>query len=183
MKITIVAWGSELLQFSGAAREAGIDLSAWQVHELIDDSEKRKRCIESCRGSDVVLVHPSNDSVWDEILGGLAEGIPVISFGYTDAWWSASTVPLAVVSAVSAYFLYGGPENIRNLIHLAARYCHRLLILKEGLVLGWGTPSSLLSGEMVRAAYSIEASVKDEMGVPYVVPLRPSNNDDPVKIE
>ncbi|CVK34355.1 conserved protein of unknown function [Methanoculleus bourgensis] len=116
MKITIVAWGSELLQFSGAAREAGIDLSAWQVHELIDDSEKRKRCIESCRGSDVVLVHPSNDSVWDEILGGLAEGIPVISFGYTDAWWSASTVPLAVVSAVSAYFLYGGPENIRNLI-------------------------------------------------------------------
>jgi cobaltochelatase CobN len=116
MKITIVAWGSELLQFSGAAREAGIDLSAWQVHELIDDSEKRKRCIESCRGSDVVLVHPSNDSVWDEILGGLAEGIPVISFGYTDAWWSASTVPLAVVSTVSAYFLYGGPENIRNLI-------------------------------------------------------------------
>ena len=116
MKITIVAWGSELLQFSGAAREAGIDLSAWQVHELIDDSEMRKRCIESCRGSDVVLVHPSNDSVWDEILGGLAEGIPVISFGYTDAWWSASTVPLAVVSTVSAYFLYGGPENIRNLI-------------------------------------------------------------------
>jgi len=116
MKITIVAWGSELLQFSGAAREAGIDLSAWQVHELIDDSEKRKRCIESCRRSDVVLVHPSNDSVWDEILGGLAEGIPVISFGYTDAWWSASTVPLAVVSTVSAYFLYGGPENIRNLI-------------------------------------------------------------------
>jgi len=116
MKITIVAWGSELLQFSSAAREAGIDLSAWQVHELRDDPEKRRKCIESCRGSDVILVHPSNDPVWDDILGGLAEGIPVIAFGYTDAWWSASTVPLAVVSTVSAYFLYGGPENIRNLI-------------------------------------------------------------------
>lgn len=116
MKITIVAWGSELLQFSGAAREAGIALSAWQVHELRDDSEKRRRCIEACLGSDIVLVHPSNDPLWDDILGGLPEDLPVIAFGYTDAWWSASTVPLAVVSTVSAYFLYGGPENIRNLI-------------------------------------------------------------------
>jgi cobaltochelatase CobN len=116
MKVTIVAWGSELLQFSGAAREAGIALAAWQVHELKDDPEQRKRCIESCNGADVVLIHPSHDPVWDEILGGLREGVPVIPFGYTDASWSASTVPLAVVSAVSAYFLYGGPENIRNLI-------------------------------------------------------------------
>ncbi|WP_214083777.1 cobaltochelatase subunit CobN [Methanoculleus sp.] len=116
MKVTIVAWGSELLQFSGAAREAGIALAAWQVHELKDDPEKRRRCIESCNGADVVLIHPSHDPVWDEILGGLGEGVPVIPFGYTDASWSASTVPLAVVSTVSAYFLYGGPENIGNLI-------------------------------------------------------------------
>lgn len=61
-------------------------------------------------------------------------------------------------------------------LNLAARYCHQLLILKDGRVLGRGTPSSLLSGEMVRAAYGIEAVVKDEMGVPYVVPLRPSDN-------
>ena len=116
MRVTIVAWGSELLQFSSVAREMGIDLAAWQFHELTDDSEKRERCIESCNGSDVVLVHPSHDPVWDEILGGLAEGIPVIAFGYTDASWSASTVPLAVVSTVSTYFLYGGPLNIGNLI-------------------------------------------------------------------
>jgi hypothetical protein len=35
---------------------------------------------------------------------------------------------------------------------------------------------------MVRAAYGIEAVVKDEMGVPYVVPLRPSDNDNLVEI-
>jgi len=68
-------------------------------------------------------------------------------------------------------------------LNLAARYCHLLLILKDGRVLGRGTPPSLLTGRMVRAAYGIEASVKDEMGVPYVVPLRPSNNDDLVEIE
>ena len=116
MRMTIVAWGSELLQFSGAAREAGIDLSAWQLHELRDEPEKRRYCIEACRGSDVVLAHPSSDPVWNEILGGLAEGIPIIAFGYTDTWWSASTVPLSVVSTVNAYFLYGGAENIQNLV-------------------------------------------------------------------
>ena len=116
MKIAIVAWGSELLQFSSAAQEAGIDLSMWQVHELRDDPEQREECIESCNGADVVLIHLSHDPIWDEILSELREGIPVISFGYTDASWSASTVPLSIVSTVSAYFLYGGPENIRNLI-------------------------------------------------------------------
>lgn len=62
-------------------------------------------------------------------------------------------------------------------LNLAARYCHQLLILKDGRVLGRGTPSSLLTRGMVRAAYGIEAAVKDEMGVPYVVPLSPSNDE------
>ncbi len=62
-------------------------------------------------------------------------------------------------------------------LNLAARYCHRLLILKDGRVLGQGEPSSLLTPGMVRAAYGIEAAVKDEVGVPYVVPLRPSESD------
>lgn len=62
-------------------------------------------------------------------------------------------------------------------LNLAARYCHRLLILKDGRVLGRGTPSSLLTKGMVRAAYGIEATVKDEMGVPYVVPLCPSDDE------
>ncbi|MFA5613057.1 MAG: cobaltochelatase subunit CobN [Methanoculleus sp.] len=116
MKIAIVAWGSELPQFSNAARETGSDLSVWQLHELRDDPKKRRLCIEACQDSDVVLAHPSSDPVWDEILGGLEGRIPIITFGYTDTWWSASTVPLSVVSTVNAYFLYGGAENIQNLI-------------------------------------------------------------------
>ncbi|WOX55534.1 ABC transporter ATP-binding protein [Methanoculleus palmolei] len=65
-------------------------------------------------------------------------------------------------------------------LNLAARYCHRIVMLKEGRVLGEGAPSSLLTGEMMRAVYGVEAAVKDEMGVPYVVPLRPS--DDGVEV-
>ncbi|MBP2134385.1 cobaltochelatase CobN [Methanomicrobium sp. W14] len=35
-------------------------------------------------------------------------------------FWSASTVPLSVVSTVSAYFLYGGLENIYNMLAFCA---------------------------------------------------------------
>jgi len=67
-------------------------------------------------------------------------------------------------------------------LNLAARYCHRIMMLKEGRVLGQGAPSSLLTGGMMRAAYGIEASVKDEMGVPYVVPLRSLENSNTMEI-
>ncbi|HOI58963.1 MULTISPECIES: ABC transporter ATP-binding protein [unclassified Methanoculleus] len=67
-------------------------------------------------------------------------------------------------------------------LNLAARYCHRIMMLKEGRVLGQGAPSSLLTGGMMRAVYGIEAVVKDEMGVPYVVPLRPLENDNLAEI-
>jgi len=66
-------------------------------------------------------------------------------------------------------------------LNLAARYCHRLLILKEGRVIGSGTPSSLLTPGMVCAVYGVEAAVKDDLGVPYVVPIRPSENENLVK--
>jgi len=67
-------------------------------------------------------------------------------------------------------------------LNLAARYCHRIMMLKEGRVLGEGAPSSLLTGGMMRAVYGIEAVVKDEMGVPYVVPLRPSDDGDTMEV-
>ena len=67
-------------------------------------------------------------------------------------------------------------------LNLAARYCHRIMMLKEGRVLGQGAPSSLLTGGMMRAVYGIEAVVKDEMGVPYVVPLRSLANSNTMEI-
>ena len=67
-------------------------------------------------------------------------------------------------------------------LNLAARFCHKIMMLKEGRVIGEGAPSSLLTREMMRAVYGIEAVVKDEMGVPYVVPLRPSDDGDTMEV-
>jgi len=58
-------------------------------------------------------------------------------------------------------------------LNLAARYCHRLLVLREGSVMGCGSPVNLLTSEMVQEVYGIEALVKTEAGIPYIVPVKP----------
>jgi len=58
-------------------------------------------------------------------------------------------------------------------LNLAATYCHRLLVLKGGSIYGCGTPGVVLTEDMLRSVYGIEAVVKRDLPAPYVVPLRP----------
>ncbi|MDN7012517.1 ABC transporter ATP-binding protein [Methanoculleus sp. FWC-SCC3] len=58
-------------------------------------------------------------------------------------------------------------------LNLAATYCHRLLVLKGGLVYGYGAPEEVLSEEMLRNVYGIRAVVKRDLAAPYMVPVRP----------
>ncbi|KQC04723.1 MAG: iron ABC transporter ATP-binding protein [Methanoculleus sp. SDB] len=57
-------------------------------------------------------------------------------------------------------------------LNLASRYCTDLLVLNRGTVYGQGSPSDLLSPEMIREVYGIEALVKHDPSPPYVVPIR-----------
>lgn len=58
-------------------------------------------------------------------------------------------------------------------LNLAATYCHRLMVMKAGVVYGYGTPGEVLTEEMLRAVYGIEAVVKRDLAAPYMVPVRP----------
>ncbi len=58
-------------------------------------------------------------------------------------------------------------------LNLAATYCHRLLVLAEGSIYGYGTPEEVLTPEMLENVYGIEAVVKQDLPAPYVVPVRP----------
>ncbi|HQD26045.1 MULTISPECIES: ABC transporter ATP-binding protein [Methanoculleus] len=57
-------------------------------------------------------------------------------------------------------------------LNLAAAYCHRLMALKAGSVYSYGTPEEVLTEEMLRSVYGIEAVVKRDLAAPYVVPVR-----------
>ncbi len=58
-------------------------------------------------------------------------------------------------------------------LSLAARYCHRILLLKDGAALAEGPPQSVLTPERLAEAYGVRATVAQIDGWPVVLPIEP----------
>ena len=54
---------------------------------------------------------------------------------------------------------------------LAARYCHRILLLKDGRLLADGIPASVLTASMLRAAFGVNVRIETYGNVPIVLPV------------
>jgi cobaltochelatase CobN len=114
MRLRALVWASDKALLLEAARDLSFDLQTWAISEL--DEENLEECRESLQDGDVILLHPSQDPLFDRVLEGLKKGIPFISFGFDPTLWSYSSVPARIVSAVNAYVTYGGRENIKNML-------------------------------------------------------------------
>jgi iron complex transport system ATP-binding protein len=53
----------------------------------------------------------------------------------------------------------------------AMRYCTRVLLLRDGESIGFGSPAAVLTPANLRAAYGIDARIAEVGGIPVVVPL------------
>ncbi len=54
-------------------------------------------------------------------------------------------------------------------INLAALFCERLVLLKDGVVMKEGTPGEIVSRDLIREAYETEVEIlTDEQGMPFV---------------
>lgn len=122
MKIVAVLWGSEIPMIRKASEETGIDVEAWATFRL-KDPDICKACLKDLRTADLILLHPTNDAYWDDLIPGLGPAIPVVSFGYDQSLWAASTVSLKIVATVNAYFTCGGQANMENLLRYLAAEC------------------------------------------------------------
>lgn len=56
-------------------------------------------------------------------------------------------------------------------LNLAARFAHRMLVLTSGRIAAAGSPAEVLTPEMLREVYRVDARVLYDDGVPLVVPL------------
>lgn len=57
-------------------------------------------------------------------------------------------------------------------LNLAAMFCDELIMMKDGKIKFQGTPGEVLTEENLKDIYNLKAKViKDEKGVPFVVPL------------
>lgn len=58
-------------------------------------------------------------------------------------------------------------------LSLAARYCHRVLLLKGGSTLALGTARAVLTPQHLAQAYGVRATVGEIEGRPVVLPIEP----------
>jgi iron complex transport system ATP-binding protein len=62
-------------------------------------------------------------------------------------------------------------------LNLAARYCDRIVMFKEGALYGFGTPDEVLREEVIKEVYGIETRIFHDGDCPYIIPLRPVSHD------
>jgi iron complex transport system ATP-binding protein len=55
---------------------------------------------------------------------------------------------------------------------LAARYCDRLLLLDAGRLVADGSPATVLTTDLLRSVYRVDAIVETREGLPLIVPWR-----------
>lgn len=113
MKITTIVWGSDIPLLIEAAELENVDLVLFATHEI---KEKQELFIQSQKEADIILLHPSKDTAWDEIIPQLRQETPIFSFGYDQDFWSLSNVSTKIASIVSNYMLNGGLENYRKML-------------------------------------------------------------------
>lgn len=58
-------------------------------------------------------------------------------------------------------------------LNLASRFSDRLVFLKEGRVYAVGEPREVLTPDVIRAVYGVEAVVTKDSGRPHIIPLAP----------
>jgi iron complex transport system ATP-binding protein len=58
-------------------------------------------------------------------------------------------------------------------LNLGSRYSDRIIMMNGGTIVSAGNPSLVLNAENIKHVYGVEAFVRDELGRPYIVPVRP----------
>ncbi|MFE0674604.1 ABC transporter ATP-binding protein [Streptomyces sp. NPDC058867] len=64
-------------------------------------------------------------------------------------------------------------------LNLAATYCDRLLVLRDGRVVAEGTPAEVLTPTLIEQVYGVRAEVSQEPGHPVIRFLRPTTRNGP----
>ena len=60
-------------------------------------------------------------------------------------------------------------------LNLASKYADKVVMLKKGKILAVGDPVATFTPENILYVYGVEALVKNEDGIPYIIPLRAKN--------
>jgi len=145
MRLASLTWASDVALLLEAAKETKIELAAWAVSDLNEGNIED--CISSLNMAEAILLHPcEQDCLFDRVFEKIDKNIPIISFGLNPSLRSLSNVSAKNTTAVNAYVVYGGPENIANMIRYIGKevlgYDYEYELPKENLWQGLYHPDA-----------------------------------------
>ena len=120
MRMNAVTWASDVALLAEACQNLSIDLQIWSTTDLLD-IKKYEECLNSLEDSDLILLHPSHEFEWDDILEHVGKNVPVVVFGRDPSLWSLSNVSPSIISQTSEYHIRGGLNNVENMIRYLGR--------------------------------------------------------------
>jgi len=60
-------------------------------------------------------------------------------------------------------------------LNLAARYCDKIVLLKDGEVFAAGNAHAVLSPETIKTVYGVEVAINRTNNISYIIPIAPLN--------
>ncbi|PKM48033.1 MAG: cobalt chelatase [Firmicutes bacterium HGW-Firmicutes-8] len=130
MKIGSIMWGSYIPPMAQAGRELEwLELNLRSMRDLEDITAREAFLAYLRQEADVLLLFPSTNEVWDELVPHIEEirkVVPTVAFGYDPSVWTYSTVHPEIAATVHRYLTIGGTENSKNALKYIAREVHGL---------------------------------------------------------
>jgi iron complex transport system ATP-binding protein len=120
------------------------------------------------------------DRFFAELSGGEKQGVIIARALAQDTPILLLDEPTSSLDLKHQVFIYRLLERMRHEqrktivvvshdINLAALFCERLVLIKDGAVMKEGTPGEIISRELIRQAYETEVEIlTDEQGMPFV---------------
>ena len=119
MRILTVMWSSYLPLLSEAARDRGIELSAWSTKQIKREPESVARIASEIDSSDLVLLYRTSDDFWEEleqVVLDMRDRVPVVVVGPEPSYAALSNVNPEITATVFRYILFGGAINMKNML-------------------------------------------------------------------
>ncbi|OAG28768.1 cobaltochelatase subunit CobN [Thermodesulfatator autotrophicus] len=123
-KIIAAMWNSYIPPLMRVSREEGLfTLKMWATKRL-EEPDTLEEFIAAAKEADLVLLYATSDGFWEELASQLQERlpyVPVIWSGFESSFWERSLGGIETGATVYRYLLYGGEENLKNLLRYLAR--------------------------------------------------------------
>jgi cobaltochelatase CobN len=140
--ITAITWHSyaTVMRKAGELLQDLLDLRVYSARSLDEGKEDMSSALEDMSASDLIFFYRSSgESIWDELevfIDKLEQ--PVVCNSHDPSFWPLSTVPLELVANCHNYMVYGGAENMAQMMRfLAAEVLKLNISYKEPVAYPW----------------------------------------------